>query len=63
MRVSTEPSTAPPVTRPDSARGALGHQCPSCRRNWALTLIEHPSGVVVLCRYCSAVRGTAKLMP
>lgn len=35
---------------------ALAHQCPTCRRHWALQLVEHPSGKVLLCRYCSAVR-------
>ncbi|MGZ4438483.1 MAG: hypothetical protein ACXVWU_04085 [Nocardioides sp.] len=37
---------------------ALAHQCPTCRRHWALTLVEHPSGKVLLCRYCSTVRQT-----
>lgn len=41
------------------SRPALAHQCPACRRHWALTAVEHPSGTVVLCRYCSTVRATA----
>lgn len=35
---------------------ALAHQCQSCRRLWALHLVEHPAGAVIVCRYCSAVR-------
>ena len=35
---------------------ALAHQCRSCRRLWALHLVEHPAGAVIVCRYCSAVR-------
>lgn len=39
-------------------RRALAHQCPECRRHWALRLVEHPSGPVLVCRACSAVRRT-----
>ena len=44
--------------RPKPVTRALAHQCPSCRRNWALRLVEHPAGAVVICRYCSAVRSS-----
>ena len=37
---------------------ALAHQCPTCRRLWALQLVEHPAGAVVVCRHCSAVRSS-----
>ncbi|HEY6935408.1 MAG TPA: hypothetical protein VI452_18585 [Marmoricola sp.] len=37
--------------------GALAHQCPSCRRHWALQLVDHPAGLVAMCRYCFTVRG------
>jgi RNase P subunit RPR2 len=36
-------------------RRALAHQCLTCRRHWALRLVEHPAGNVVLCRHCGAV--------
>ena len=42
----------------DSQR-SLAHQCHACRRHWALQMIEHPSGKVVLCRYCSTIRATS----
>ncbi len=47
------------MTRPtlrQQRRRALAHQCPACRRHWALRLVEHPAGSVVVCRFCSAVR-------
>lgn len=31
----------------------LGRQCPDCRRYWALVIVEHPAGKVLVCRYCS----------
>ena len=37
-------------------RRALAHQCPECRRHWALRLVEHPSGAVIICHHCGAVR-------
>ena len=37
-------------------RRALAHQCPQCRRHWALRLVEHPAGSVVLCKHCRSVR-------
>ena len=37
-------------------RRALAHQCPACRRHWALRLVEHPSGNVIVCRHCGSVR-------
>ena len=37
-------------------RRALAHQCPECRRHWALRLVEHPAGSVVLCKHCQSVR-------
>ncbi|HLN75918.1 MAG TPA: hypothetical protein VK204_02660 [Nocardioidaceae bacterium] len=38
---------------------ALAHQCHACRRHWALRIVDHPSGRIVLCRYCSAIRATS----
>lgn len=35
---------------------SLAHQCPQCRALWALTVVIHPSGPVVLCRECGHVR-------
>jgi len=35
---------------------SLAHQCPECRSLWALTVVVHPSGPVVLCRHCGHVR-------
>lgn len=37
-------------------RRVLAHQCPECRRHWALRLVEHPAGSVVLCKHCQSVR-------
>ena len=45
-----------PATERRLRRRALAHQCPSCRRHWALRLVEHPAGPVVVCRYCGEVR-------
>lgn len=47
---------SPAAIRTKRLKRALAHQCPSCRRHWALQLVEHPSGKVVLCRYCRAIR-------
>jgi len=47
---------SPHVIRTKRLKRALAHQCPDCRRHWALQLVEHPSGKVVLCRYCGAIR-------
>jgi hypothetical protein len=47
--VHAEPADLPPTR-------ALAHRCPTCRRDWALRLVEHPAGDVLLCRYCRAVR-------
>lgn len=35
---------------------ALAHQCPACRRHWALRLVEHPAGNVIVCRFCGTPR-------
>jgi hypothetical protein len=37
----------------------LANRCPACKKHWALSIIDHPSGKVVLCRYCSAVRAVS----
>ncbi|HEX6874268.1 MAG TPA: hypothetical protein VF165_01295 [Nocardioidaceae bacterium] len=37
----------------------LGHQCHACRRHWALRIVDHPAGRIVLCRFCSTVRATS----
>ena len=34
----------------------LQHQCQHCRRHWALTLADTPSGRLVVCRYCGTPR-------
>ncbi len=41
-----------------TASHVLAHQCPACHRNWALQVVDHPSGKVVLCRFCATVRAT-----
>jgi hypothetical protein len=38
-------------------RRALAHQCAACGRLWALRLVEHPVGSVVVYRHCAVVRG------
>lgn len=43
-------------------RRALAHQCPTCRRHWALHVVDHAAGGIVVCRYCSALR-TAERLP
>jgi len=40
-----------------ATRRALAHQCRACHRPWALRVIDHPAGKVVVCRFCSTVRG------
>jgi hypothetical protein len=40
------------------ASSALAHQCHACRKHWALQVVDHPSGKVILCRYCKAVRAS-----
>jgi len=47
---------SPAAIRTKRLKRALAHQCPTCRRPWALHLVDHPAGKVVLCRYCRAVR-------
>ena len=45
----------------ETKRRALAHQCPACRRHWALRVVAHPSGSVVVCRYCGGARGAELL--
>ena len=47
---------SPAAIRTKRLKRALAHQCLNCRRAWALQLVEHPSGRVILCRYCGAIR-------
>ena len=49
--------------RAGGRRRALAHQCPDCRRHWALHAVDHPVGIVVVCRYCRAVRDAHPLIP
>lgn len=45
--------------RSERVRRALAHQCPDCRRHWALRAVDHPSGMVILCRHCGTVQWRA----
>jgi hypothetical protein len=40
-------------------RRALAHQCTSCGQYWAMEVVQHPSGTVVLCRHCGALRSVS----
>jgi hypothetical protein len=43
----------PLLARPDQRRKrALAHQCPECRRHWAMRAVVHPAGTAVLCGNC-----------
>jgi hypothetical protein len=48
----------PAATLIKSAPSALAHQCHACRRHWALRVVPHPAGGVVVCRYCRVVRAS-----
>jgi hypothetical protein len=48
----------PAATLVKPASGALAHQCHACRRHWALRVVPHPAGSVVVCRYCRVVRAS-----
>ena len=54
-------STDTPLTR--ARAQALAHSCHACHKPWALRVVEHPSGRVVICRYCSAVKAKTRRRP
>ena len=51
------------TTKRSRMRRALAHQCRECRRHWALHSIQHPSGLVILCRDCGTVRSLRPVSP
>jgi hypothetical protein len=42
--------------RGERRRRARVRQCATCGLPWAMQLIHHPSGIVIVCRHCGAVR-------
>jgi hypothetical protein len=48
----------PAATIAKPASSTLAHQCHACRHHWALRVVPHPAGNVVVCRYCRVVRAS-----
>lgn len=47
-----------PTERSERIRRLRAHQCTTCRTPWALRVVDHPAGRVVLCVHCGTVRSS-----
>lgn len=46
--------------RSERLRRLRAHQCTTCQTPWALRVIDHPAGKVVLCVHCGTVRSSKR---